>query len=92
SPTIDLTGMTLAGVERLELTGSRAHDVTLTGAQAAGFEAIAGSAASDTLRIAGSADLSAVALSGIEAIDLTGSGATLTLAASQLAGLALSGN
>ncbi|PWC88149.1 hypothetical protein TSH100_08760, partial [Azospirillum sp. TSH100] len=96
SPTIDLTGMTLAGVERLELTGSKAHDVTLTGAQAAGFEMIAGSAASDTLRIAGSADLSAVALSGIEAIEVmaevTGSNATLTLAASQLAGLALTGN
>ncbi|MBP2307330.1 Ig-like domain-containing protein [Azospirillum melinis] len=92
SPAIDLTGMTLTGVERLELTGSKAHDVTLTGAQAAGFEVIAGSAASDTLRIAGSADLSAVAMSGIEAIEVTGSGATLTLAASQLAGLALTGN
>ncbi|WP_395454007.1 DUF4347 domain-containing protein (plasmid) [Azospirillum melinis] len=92
SPAIDLTGMTLTGVERLELTGSKAHDVTLTGAQAAGFEVIAGSAASDTLRIAGSADLSGVAMSGIEAIDVTGSGAILTLAASQLAGLALTGN
>nr|WP_282189364.1 Ig-like domain-containing protein [Azospirillum endophyticum] len=92
SPAIDLTGMTLAGVERLELTGSKAHDVTLTGVQAAGFEVIAGSAASDTLRIAGSADLSAVAMSGIEAIEVTGSNATLTLAASQLAGLALTGN
>ncbi|CAO3363746.1 beta strand repeat-containing protein [Azospirillum palustre] len=89
SPAIDLTGMTLTGVERLELTGSKAHDVTLTGAQAAGFEVIAGSAASDTLRIAGSADLSGVAMSGIEAIEVTGSNATLTLAASQLAGLAL---
>ncbi|CAO3441302.1 Ig-like domain-containing protein [Azospirillum endophyticum] len=92
SPTIDLTGMTLTGVERLELTGSKAHDVTLTGVQAAGFEVIAGSAASDTLRIAGSADLSAVEMSGIEAIEVTGSNATLTLAASQLAGLALTGN
>jgi len=92
SPTIDLTGMTLAGVERLELTGGNDHNLTLTGAQAAGFKVIAGSTASDTLRIAGSADLSAVALSGIEAIDVTGSGATLTLAASQLAGLALTGH
>ena len=92
SPAIDLTGMTLTGVERLELTGSKAHDVTLTGAQAAGFEVVAGSTASDTLRISGSADLSAVAMSGIEAIEVTGSGSTLTLAASQLAGLALTGN
>jgi hypothetical protein len=92
SPAVDLTGMTLTGVERLELTGSKAHDVTLTGAQAAGFEVIAGSAASDTLRIAGSADLSGVAMSGIETIEVTGSGATLTLAVSQLAGLALTGN
>ncbi|WP_211104118.1 DUF4347 domain-containing protein [Azospirillum sp. Sh1] len=92
SPTIDLTGMTLTGVERLELTGSKGHDVTLTGTQAAGFDSIVGGAASDTLRIAGSADLSATALSGIEAIQLTGSGTTLMLAASQLAGLALTGN
>nr|WP_222533361.1 Ig-like domain-containing protein [Azospirillum sp. 412522] len=96
SPAIDLTGMTLTGVERLELTGSKAHDVTMTGAQAAGFEVIAGGTASDTLRIAGSADLSAVAMSGIEAIEVmggaTGGNATLTLAASQLAGLALTGN
>ena len=91
SPTIDLTGMTLASVERLELTGSQDHTVTLTGAQAAGFEAIVGSAATDTLRIAGSADLSAVALSGIETIAVIGSGATLRLAASQLVGLALTG-
>ena len=91
SPTIDLTGMTLASVERLELTGSQDHTVTLTGAQAAGFEAIVGSAATDTLRIAGSADLSVVALSGIETIAVIGSGATLRLAASQLAGLALTG-
>ncbi|PWC40148.1 DUF4347 domain-containing protein, partial [Azospirillum sp. TSO35-2] len=92
SPTIDLTGMTLTSVERLELTGGKPHDVTLTGAQAAGFTAIAGGAASDTLRIAGSADLSATALSGVEAIELTGAASTLTLAASQLAGLALSGH
>ena len=92
SPKIDISGMTLTSVETLALTGGNDHNLTLTGAQAAGFEAIAGSAVSDRLRIAGSADLSAVALSGIEAIDITGSGATLTLAASQLAGLALTGN
>ncbi|WP_338019035.1 DUF4347 domain-containing protein [Azospirillum doebereinerae] len=91
SPAIDITGMTLTSVEALELTGARGHDVTLTGAQAQAFTAITGGAGTDVLRIDGSADLSAVAVSGIETIALTDAASTLTLSSAQLAGLSVTG-
>jgi len=50
---IDISGMTLTGVERLELTGAAPHDVTMTAAQAGGFSAIAGVANGDVFHVTG---------------------------------------
>lgn len=89
---INLTGMTLIGVETLELSGTQAHNVTLSGTQVGVFTSLTGGAGHDVLTITGSANLSAKGLTGIDAIVLSGIGATLTLDASQMAGLALTGN
>ncbi len=55
SPKIDISGMTLTGVETLALTGSQRHGVTMTAAQADGFAGITGAATGDAFAIAGAA-------------------------------------
>ncbi|HYH20773.1 MAG TPA: DUF4347 domain-containing protein [Azospirillum sp.] len=78
---IDITGMTLTGVERLELTGSAPHDVTMTAAQAIGFDSIAGVANGDVFHITG------LNLSGS-----VGTGDGSTVGASQVQVEAVGGN
>ncbi|BAI75951.1 hypothetical protein AZL_d01250 (plasmid) [Azospirillum sp. B510] len=63
SPKIDISGMTLTSVETLALTGSRRHSVTMTAAQANGFDSITGAATGDAFAIVG-ASLSGTVGSG----------------------------
>ena len=61
TPQIDISGMTLTSVERLELTGSLRHTVTMTVAQANGFTAgITGATGGDVFTITGTAMAGAV--------------------------------
>ena len=70
TPAIDISGMTLASVETLDLTGSRRHTVTMTQAQANGFtNGVTGATVGDVFKIAG------LAMAGTVT---AGNGATLT--------------
>ncbi len=55
TPAIDLSGMTLDSVERLALTGTRRHTVTMTADQANGFELVTGAQQGDAFRVVGAA-------------------------------------
>ncbi|MGY0781485.1 DUF4347 domain-containing protein [Azospirillum argentinense] len=56
TPQIDISGMTLAGVENLELVGSVRHTVTMTTAQANGFTGgVIGATVGDVFSIVGTA-------------------------------------
>ena len=92
SSAISLAGMTLTGVEILDLSDNQDHAVTLTGAQAGAFSSLRGGTGVDVLTISGTSNLSARTLTGIDGIVVAGSGATLTLSDTQFAGLALTGN
>ncbi|MCW2243091.1 DUF4347 domain-containing protein [Azospirillum canadense] len=70
TPQINISGMTLASVEVLGLTGSRHHTVTMTASQANGFTGgVTGASVGDVFKITGTA------MSGTVG---TGNGATLT--------------
>ncbi|MFC5355600.1 DUF4347 domain-containing protein [Azospirillum himalayense] len=61
TPQIDISGMILTSVERLELTGSVRHTVTMTTAQANGFTGgITGATGGDVFTITGTAMAGAV--------------------------------
>ncbi|AWJ85471.1 calcium-binding-like protein (plasmid) [Azospirillum sp. TSH58] len=60
TPQIDISGMTLTSVERLELVGSVRHTVTMTAAQANGFASITGATGGDVFSITGTAMAGAV--------------------------------
>ena len=56
TPQIDISGMTLTSVERLDLVGDPLHTVTMTTSQANGFtEGVSGARVGDVFRITGTA-------------------------------------
>ena len=56
TPVIDISGMTLTSVERLDLVGTPLHTITMTQAQANGFtEGVSGARVGDVFKIAGTA-------------------------------------
>ena len=70
TPQIDISGMTLTSVERLDLVGDPLHTVTMTASQANGFtEGVSGARVGDVFRITGTA------MTGTTA---AGNGSTLT--------------
>ncbi|WP_448207952.1 DUF4347 domain-containing protein [Azospirillum sp. sgz302134] len=86
TPQIDISGMTLTSVERLDLVGSARHTVTMTAAQANGFTSgITGAAVGDVFTIAGTAlgagQVQAETVNGVTLLHL-GTDATLRFAGS----------
>ena len=70
TPVIDISGMTLTSVERLDLVGTPFHTITMTQAQATGFtEGVSGARVGDVFKITG------LAMAGTVT---AGNGATLT--------------
>ncbi|MCW2240884.1 DUF4347 domain-containing protein [Azospirillum canadense] len=75
TPVIDISGMRLTSVERLDLVGTPLHTITMTAAQANGFtEGVSGARVGDVFKIAGTA------MSGTVG---SGNGATLTAGQAQ---------
>jgi len=66
SDTVDLTGATIDGVERLEMTGDGYHEVRLTAEQLAGIGTVTGGGGLDLLIVEGDADLGDVSIAGVE--------------------------
>ncbi|MBP2294336.1 DUF4347 domain-containing protein [Azospirillum rugosum] len=75
TPAIDISGMRLTSVERLDLVGTPFHTVTMTGAQANGFtEGVSGARVGDAFKIVGAT------MSGTVG---SGNGSTLTAGQAQ---------
>ncbi|PWK76757.1 DUF5801 repeats-in-toxin domain-containing protein [Aminobacter sp. AP02] len=93
---IDLTGVTINGVENFKAVGNNANSVTMTALQFAAFSSIDLGAGTDTLNIqvSGSVNFAAIpTLAGVETINFIGTSGneTLTLTGAQFNTLVASG-